>query len=139
MTWVRLDDRFTDNPKVARLSDKAFRVYVTALCYSAGTLSDGHVPRRKALEWGSLKTVGEILAAGLWEEAKFGYSIHDFLDYQQSREQINARRMQNASAAHSRWDAVRTESALREGLGNGNGSGDSDFADRLIRREGERG
>ena len=49
--WVKLDDRFTDNPKIARLSDKAFRVYVHALCYSAGALTDGlqrgNVPRSK--------------------------------------------------------------------------------------------
>jgi hypothetical protein len=137
--WVKLDDRFTDNAKIARLSDKAFRVYVHALCYSAGALTDGLVPWSKAKSWASLKTIGEMTAAGLWDEVKLGYQIHDYLDYQQSREQVNAKRMQAASAAQSRWqsDSQSDSHQISNGKGTGIGQvqGTSDFAERLISKD----
>jgi hypothetical protein len=138
--WVKLDDRFTDNAKIARLSDKAFRVYVHALCYSAGALTDGLVPWSKAKSWASVKTIGEMTAAGLWTEVKLGYQIHDFLEYQQSREQVDAKRMQAASAAQSRWQSGShsgsNEISNGQGTGKGLGQGlDSDFADRLISKD----
>lgn len=149
--WVKLDDRFTDNAKIARLSDKAFRVYVHALCYSAGALTDGLVPWSKARTWASVKTIGEMTAAGLWDEVKLGYQIHDYLDYQQSREQVDARRMQAASAAQSRWQSdplsephsVSESEPLSESNGKGVGldqvQGSSDFAERLISKDKRRG
>ena len=41
MTWVKVDDALPEHPKVARLSDAAFRVHISALCYSARNLTDG--------------------------------------------------------------------------------------------------
>jgi len=33
MAWVRLDDDFTDNAKIAGLSDRDFRGWIRLLCY----------------------------------------------------------------------------------------------------------
>lgn len=41
MSWVRLDDGFADHPKIAALDDRAFRIHIWALCYSARHLTDG--------------------------------------------------------------------------------------------------
>ena len=141
--WVRLDDRFTDNAKIARLSDKAFRVYVHALCYSAGALTDGLVPWSKAKSWASVKTIGEMTAAGLWDEVKLGYQIHDYLDYQLSREQVDAKRKAGAIGAASRWQSESHSTPQSEWNGKGIGKdlvqGTSDFAERLISGEKRRG
>jgi hypothetical protein len=142
--WVRLDDRFTDNAKIARLSDKAFRVYVHALCYSAGALTDGLVPWSKAKSWASVKTIGEMTAAGLWTEVKLGYQIHDFLEYQISRKQADAKRMAGGIGAASRWHSESNANGNGSGSGLGQGLGqeqglDSDFAERLISKEKRRG
>jgi hypothetical protein len=45
MTWVRLDDQFPDHPKVVNLSDRAFRLHVWGICYSARFLTDGLIQR----------------------------------------------------------------------------------------------
>src|SRR5689334_2206511 len=34
VSYVTMDDRFPENPKVAALSAPAFRLFVTAVCYS---------------------------------------------------------------------------------------------------------
>lgn len=137
--WVKLDDRFTDNAKIARLSDKAFRVYVHGLCYSAGALTDGLIPWSKAKSWASVKTIGEMLAADLWREVKLGYQIHDYLEYQQSREQIDAKRKQTALAAASRWQSETHSDSQAISNGKGRGEdlvkGSSDFAERLISKD----
>ena len=99
--WVKLDDRFTDHPKVARLSNAAFRAYVTSLCYAAGTLTDGQVPYAKARSWASVKVVGELLAANLWEGGTHGYLIHDYLDYQRSKAEILEGRQKDSERKRS--------------------------------------
>jgi hypothetical protein len=43
MTWIKLDDNFPDHIKVTDLSDKAFRLYITLLCYCNRLLTDGYV------------------------------------------------------------------------------------------------
>ncbi|TFV32272.1 hypothetical protein E4K10_18065 [Streptomyces sp. T1317-0309] len=43
MSWVKLDDRFTSHRKVALLSDRAFRLYVSSLCWSSENLTEGHI------------------------------------------------------------------------------------------------
>ena len=41
MTWLRIDDAMVDHPKIIGLSDGAFRLHITALCYCARHLTDG--------------------------------------------------------------------------------------------------
>ncbi len=47
MSWARLDDRFPGNAKICKISDSAFRLYVTAVCFCCehgtnGALESGH-------------------------------------------------------------------------------------------------
>ena len=41
MTWLKKDDRFPDHRKIRRLTDSAYRLHDTALCYAAKDESDG--------------------------------------------------------------------------------------------------
>ena len=94
MVWVKLDDGLADHPKVLGLSDTAFRLYVTALCYSARYLTDGMVPGAfasnavtNALDLDQ-SPIRELLDAGLWLSVGNDYEIHDFLAYNPSREDV---------------------------------------------------
>lgn len=97
-TYVRLQDTFPEHPKIHDLSDGAFRLYVTALCYAARTLTDGRVPRSMLKRLGgTVPRAAELFDAKLWECPKDydGWEIHDYLKHQRSRarvEEISAAR-----------------------------------------------
>ena len=95
MSWFRLDENFADHPKVAPLSDFAFRLHVTALCYCSRMSTDGVIDYRSALlsraskveQRHTVEAVNELIVAGLWEIGQTigTYEIHDFLHYNTSR------------------------------------------------------
>jgi hypothetical protein len=89
---VRFDDQFPIHRKIATLSAPAFRLQVEAICWSARNLTDGLVradelvtvtrtphPRRYA---------DELVRRGLWHETPEGWEIHDYLDWQPSRDVV---------------------------------------------------
>ena len=87
MAWVKLDDRFFDNPKIAALSDGAQLAYLKSLTYCASQLTDGKFPLRKAREFATPKAIKELVA-GLWDEDAGGFVVHDYLTYNPTREQV---------------------------------------------------
>lgn len=101
MPWVRLDDRFTSHRKVALLSDRAFRLHVSAICWSAENLTDGLIGDKElrviAHVRGTKAAAKELEDAQLWERVPVGWQIHDYLTYQPSREQVMADRDRNAA------------------------------------------
>ena len=111
MTWVKLDDGFADHPKVAGLSDAAFRLHVSALCYCGRHLTDGVLPR--AIVWRLSTTeapqdaADELVAANLWTADDGGFVVRDFLDFNPSKQKVLEDRERRSSAgkkgADSRW------------------------------------
>jgi len=99
MPYLALDDNFPDNPKVAGLSDRAFRLHVVALCYCSAQLTDGLV-RNKAKLWANIggnirsfsRLTDELCLAGLWDIVDGGYVIHDYLEWNASAAQIKEKR-----------------------------------------------
>ncbi len=86
MPWLRVDDQFADNTKVAPLSNSAFRLHVQAMCYASSQLTDGFIPvgLLPRLGWTSEDVeddVRQLAEQGLWERVDGGYTIHDFLEY----------------------------------------------------------
>lgn len=101
MAWVRLDDQFPDHPKVLGLSDQAFRLHVTALCYCSAQLTDGRVTAllTRRLTWfvtDSNAVTNELVTSGLWEQDGEDFIIHDYLEYNPSAKQVKAARKANA-------------------------------------------
>ncbi len=99
MPYLLIDDGMSDNPKVAGLSDRAFRLWITTLVYCARHLNNGAISelalvttavtckiRRKK------GVVEELISAGLWEVTDQGWQVHDYLKYNPSRDEIEARR-----------------------------------------------
>lgn len=113
MTWVRLDDCFPDHRKVEGLSDGAFRVIVSALCYANRNETDGSLNARDLAKIGATKKrVDELLAAGLFERDASGIRIHDYHDYQPSK----AKRQADREATRER--VAEHRAAKRNAKGN---------------------
>lgn len=112
--WTRLDDNFPDHPKVVGLSDRAFRVHVTGLCYASRHLTDGFVPRAAAKSWG--RAVAELVEARLWVAEDNGYRIHAFLEYNPAREKVLADRMRTGQQ-RSLAGKARATTAERDSTG----------------------
>lgn len=101
MSWVKLDDRIFDNPKIAVLSAEAKVAYLKSITYCARELTDGRIPRPIAHEYaGKPKVVRELVPA-LWETPDtLTYGVHDYLKYNPTRAQVEAER----SAARRRMN-----------------------------------
>src|SRR4029077_17162310 len=110
MTWVRLDEQTAQHPKLQAAGPLGLAMQVAALCYCNLYLTDGFGPRAAAatllrfdnidllddsgqatrMSW---QYVADILVdAGVWERVNGGWAIHDFPDYQPTREQVLADR-----------------------------------------------
>lgn len=70
MPWAKFDDRFPSNRKIRLISDRAFRLYVSAVCWSSENLTDGFVAEaelRLVADIRGAKTAAqELVEAGLW-------------------------------------------------------------------------
>lgn len=113
MPWVRLDDRFPSHRKVALLSDRAFRLYVAALCWSSENLTEGRISDRELPHVARLRGIKtaakELEAARLWDRAGDGWDIHDFLEYNPDRARVQADREANAARQKAWRDRKRAE------------------------------
>lgn len=100
MPWVKLDDRFPSHRKIALLSDRAFRLHVSAICWCSENLTDGRITDRELQHVAHIRglkaTAKQLEDAGLWDRTDDGWIVHDFLDYNPSREQVQAERKKNA-------------------------------------------
>lgn len=96
----RLYGRFTldfaDSPKIAPLSDAAFRTLVEMTLHSRRMLDDGFVDARIAARKWKKKAIAELLSNDAvnpsLSEVDGGYRIHDFDEHQQTRADIEAKR-----------------------------------------------
>lgn len=94
MTWIKLDDKAPRHPKIAGLSDRAFRWWVLALCYASEFLTDGALPTT-FWKQAPKQARAELTASGLWVWADPVFQIHDYLLHQQSREAVESERRRN--------------------------------------------
>lgn len=115
MPWVRLDESFADHPKIERAGPLAAWLHVAALCYCSRHLTDGRIPQPKAHRLADIPNPAEhvsaLLREGIWTEDGPDYVIHDYLDYQPSREQV----MIDRGIARRR-SAMNTDPELRKAL-----------------------
>jgi hypothetical protein len=115
MTWARLDDGFPEHPKVIGLSDRAIRLWLTALCYCARNLTDGLVTEialKNVARSSNLSRPNSVATAlvdaGLWErtdDENGGYLIHDYLKYNPSKVDVERER----AAARDRMQRHRSK------------------------------
>lgn len=140
MAWVRIDDGFARHPKVVAAGPLAMAMQVAALCYCNRELTDGFVPRavaktlldfdidradgtRYTVAWvsghagddmSSEWIISLMVEAGMWDEVPGGYRIHDYHDYQPSKEQV----LQEREGNRKRQAAWRERNAVTNSVSN---------------------
>lgn len=130
MAWLRIDDEFVENDKIAELHDRAFRFHVAALCYCARKLTDGHMDAKATrivaatLGTPAKRWVEELVAAGLWVPTNDGHVINDYLDYNPSRQTVLAERERGAARQRDHKQRVRNE--IANSLSNAEGNAVTD-------------
>lgn len=96
MTWVKLSDDIFLHRKVHPLTKDAKLLFVGAIAYSCDQLSDGFLNAGDfslvSSMLGVKKVVTELERAGLLDPTESGWTIHDFLEYQESAAKVIERR-----------------------------------------------
>ena len=86
MAWI--DDRIWCHRKLLALSDRAFRVYIHSLAYSAGMGTKGVLTRpQQKLLGGNAITRAALVRAGLWDESGEEIHIHDWDEHNAKRDE----------------------------------------------------
>ncbi len=105
MSWVKIDDQFFMHPKVIAAGRDARDLYLAALTYTAGQLTDGFVPAGALPLIAAMAGVPDaadlaarLVDVRLWEPTVGGYNIHDYHEYNPSAGQVRATREARAEA-----------------------------------------
>jgi hypothetical protein len=108
MTWFRLDDAGWCHAKVLGVGNRAFGAWCRAGQWASQQLSDGFVPASVCRLIEPASAVWRTLSdAGMLHPCEGGYTIHDYLEYNPSRSQVEAKqaaqREGGRAGAHARW------------------------------------
>ena len=91
--WAHLDDRFYGNPKILGTPLPALGLYAVGLSYCNDQLTDGFIPRSVLAGLRGWAAAARMLVQrNLWTEQPGGYQVHDYLDWNDSKEQVLAKR-----------------------------------------------
>lgn len=109
MPFIRLSDNYIDHPKFIVLSDRAFRLWHEGMAYCRKHQTDGLIPSLalQGFRYAKRDAIKEltVIDAPLWETVDgFGYRVHDYLDWNESRE-VEQKRQQEARERTKRWRA----------------------------------
>jgi len=97
MTWFRVDDKFWGHPKQTALPAGAVALWVRAGSWSADQLTDGRVPEHMVLMLGAKRRdAQQLVTAGLWAVVDGGYQFHEWTEWQPTREEVHAKRAEEA-------------------------------------------
>lgn len=99
MPFGRLHEEAAGDSKLLALSDAAWRMWGMGLIYCQKNLTDGFIPAGAIHLWGvrakRLHLVADELCApqvpgkaALWEKVEGGYQVHDYLQWNDSKEEI---------------------------------------------------
>lgn len=96
MSWVRIDDQAPTNRKLLRAGPAACWLWVCGLAYCQRHLTDGFIPDEVIPLLGVrshyMRLTSGLVVAELWLREEGGYRIKDYLEYNQSRNQVIAKR-----------------------------------------------
>lgn len=110
-TYIRVHDGIEDHPKIAPLSDKAFRLLVTTWGWNSRHRTDGRVAAAVWAKRGTPKTRRELVEARLVEVYDDHVMMHDYLDHQRSADEISesieAKRNGGRRGNHKRWHVAK--------------------------------
>lgn len=115
-TYILLHSDIDEHPKIEVLSDAAFRAFVSLLGYCHRRRTNGYVPLTRWLKV-KPKARAELLKTFPPNKNPLAYDhgdqvqIHDYLDWQQSSDEIAAAQAKRAAGGslgnHRRWHLQR--------------------------------
>lgn len=121
MPWVRIDENALTHIKVRALSDGAFRLWVEGLAHCQRHLTNGHISRTalRTFLYNRRGRVDELTAsvdgsASLWEAKEDGFTVHDYLVWNESREHV----LKAREFARNRIKKLRAKRRDRNGDSN---------------------
>lgn len=102
MRYVKLLTTIYDDPKMLRLSDRAFRYYVESLAWAGRHETDGNV----ILAGKKPRHVQELIDVGLFDatDEAFVFHIHNYEKHQKTKAQLDQARTRAQAAADARWN-----------------------------------
>jgi hypothetical protein len=109
MPWFRLDDSFHSHPKVIAAGNEAIGLYVRCGTHAAQHLTDGFVGRNIVTLYGGDDLAAVLVSTKLWHRARGGWTIHDYLDYNPSREQVERERKEARERMRRRRSSRSTD------------------------------
>lgn len=99
MGWAKFDDRWPTHPKLLAAGLEAKGLDACGICYAAGQETDGFIPDSAlsilaAGHRNPHKVAKVLVDVGRWtrDDERKGYVIHDYLDYNPSKESREAER-----------------------------------------------
>lgn len=120
MAWVKLESRYPRHPKMVEVGALGIALDVCGICYAREHGTDGFIPDSALPLIGPVPNATKVARAlaevGRWirDDARRGWWIHDFLEYQPTDEaegEVAVRRREKATkAAEARWDRARARS-----------------------------
>lgn len=94
--YAKLTLDFADSPKIAPLSDKAFRQFIEALLWSRRLMTDGFVPERMAGKLFDPEALDELMNNDTTNPSMIrvvdGYQIHDYHKHQLTKDWVEQKR-----------------------------------------------
>lgn len=133
-TWARFTTNFADSPKVAALSAEAFRTLVEMILWARQELTDGVLPQYIVHRRWNAECIAELLhnhrdRPSLTRTEDGDYLIRDFLEHQESREQVESRKARKSAAARKRWEKKRAPEDASSNAGCITGSSANNYAE----------
>lgn len=131
--WSKFDDQFYLNPKNAKISRDEQDLYIAGIIYCNGQLTDGFIPASVLIMlccWAKIDfqanaqanaqaLARQLVEHNFWEDAPGGYQVHDFLEWNISREEALA--MKEARSQAGKLGGKRS-AAKREAIAQANAS-----------------
>jgi hypothetical protein len=116
MTWLKLDDQFSDHPKVVAAGPAAMWLFVCGLCYCGRHLTDGRIPKAMLPRLADVKSptrlAARLVEVELWHDDGDHFLVHHFLVHNPSRANVEKQRADNRDRqkrSRSRRESQRDE------------------------------
>jgi hypothetical protein len=120
MSWVRIHDGAMRHHKILDLTDRAFRVWVEGLSHVQEQLTDGLIRRAALRTFGYVvtkKSIQQLVESGLWQVQGSDFFIHDYTEWNDSREVVERKRSQGRQRVADY--RKRQTASMSNGSGNG--------------------
>ncbi|WP_327074403.1 hypothetical protein OG196_31670 [Kitasatospora purpeofusca] len=115
MPWFAVGDSTYDHPKALAAGNAAMGLWLRCGAYASAHLTDGVIPGAVAAKNGTATQIRKLLASGLWHTARHScaacpqvrdgdFVMHDYLDANPSRQQVQDRRRRAAEKKRQQRD-----------------------------------